>query len=687
MANVVNKIFTDRIGGRKASEYIGKVGDLFYDSDVGDLRISDGRTAGGKPVGGGDTANGIYRGFQAGVNIIRQNNIDSGGEYDMAQIFIHDAEGRVDYINYTRDTNHDDFYVTGLIRDDINESNSFAASQVVAINVYSATNGGLTTGDLRTFARQFIDSVLYNDQDEKVTNPQTAKELFYANIEKLTQSLPAGSLYPNFFFDDGDRISYPEYNMVHADGSTDNANYSAQIRIIIDPDTSSGPYPFYDTYQECAQFQYMGGTGYSIGDKILVNGAQLGGTDGVNDMTLTVETLIDGNIVELAMTSGGTGFYPSGYVGQGHSLQGEVAGTGASIHINSCTADGAIVGWELREGGSNYQVGDILSLNFGGADALFEVLSVGTDGIDEFRVEGVAHLTSPYRAGYGYWPKYRIQDGLNDQYDNGNFISTDRGTSSFMANIDGSKLTIDYDLNSGINLQSGMLGTTRDPNNITNGYSFRLISQATDNANIWYIDNNINDGYYQVRFDGIDYNRGDVYNDGSFGNGEGSGDYVVVYDQSIFALMAFGLQDVNSVYYNGGSGADSNGTKSVEVLLGSADGVGDSKLIPQRLVYDGVYTLQTADIGKHIYNPAQNMTVEIPPDSVANFPVGSAITFVSGGGIIEFNRDNGDTTEVYGAGFNTTSPYWAIPMNSMATLLKVGTDKWIVSGAGLYNND
>lgn len=686
MANVVNKIFTDRMGGRKAAEYIGVKGDLFYDSEVGDLRISDGVTSGGKPIGGGDSTNGIYRGFQAGVNIFRQNG--QNYEYDMAQIFIHDANGRVDYINYTRNTNNDDFYVTGLVHEDSNENNTFAANQVVALNVYSSTDGGLTTGALRTFVRQFIDSVLYNDQDEKVTNPQTAKDLFYANIEKLTQALPADALYPAFHFSDTNRMHWPEYNMIHADGSTDNPNYSATVRFYSDP-WNEGPYPGYADYSDAFNVQVVGGTGYSVGDKITANGGQMGGIDGVNDVTLTVDSLTSGNVTGLTMTSGGTNFYPNTYNRQTEDLNGG-EGSNASIHINTCTQNGEIVSWELRMGGVNYQVGDTLTLNFGGDDATFEVTEVGTDCINDFTIEGVAHLTSPYRAGSsGYWPKFSIEDGLNDQYDYGNYISTNKGTSSYMANIDGLKLTLDYDIHSGsAQLQAGMLVTGRDPANVTNEFQVRLVSQSTDNTNVWYLDDSVGSGYYQVRFDGIDYYNGNVNYDGSFGNGEGSGDYVVVYDQAIFAMMAFNLQGaVNSVYYNGETGVDTNGTKMIEVLLGSADGLGDSKLIPQRLIYDNSYTLQTADIGKHVYNPEQNMTVTIPPDSVANFPVGSAITFVSGGGTIEFHRQNSDTTEVWGAGFNGTSPYWAIPQNSMATLLKVGADKWVVSGAGLYDAD
>lgn len=44
------KIFTDVMGGREVSQYIGIKGEIFYDQDTGALRISDGETPGGNPV-------------------------------------------------------------------------------------------------------------------------------------------------------------------------------------------------------------------------------------------------------------------------------------------------------------------------------------------------------------------------------------------------------------------------------------------------------------------------------------------------------------------------------------------------------------------------------------------------------------------------------------------------------------
>ena len=44
------KLFSDKMGGRDATAYIGTPGEMFYDSTTGGLRVSDGTTVGGKPI-------------------------------------------------------------------------------------------------------------------------------------------------------------------------------------------------------------------------------------------------------------------------------------------------------------------------------------------------------------------------------------------------------------------------------------------------------------------------------------------------------------------------------------------------------------------------------------------------------------------------------------------------------------
>ena len=50
--NVTFKIFTDKMGGTRASNYIGNTGEVFYDIDgTSQMRLSDGSTPGGIPFG------------------------------------------------------------------------------------------------------------------------------------------------------------------------------------------------------------------------------------------------------------------------------------------------------------------------------------------------------------------------------------------------------------------------------------------------------------------------------------------------------------------------------------------------------------------------------------------------------------------------------------------------------------
>lgn len=46
------KLFLDKLGGTPVSQFIGKHGDIFYNPDAGELRLSDGYTPGGQPVRG-----------------------------------------------------------------------------------------------------------------------------------------------------------------------------------------------------------------------------------------------------------------------------------------------------------------------------------------------------------------------------------------------------------------------------------------------------------------------------------------------------------------------------------------------------------------------------------------------------------------------------------------------------------
>jgi hypothetical protein len=96
------------------------------------------------------------------------------------------------------------------------------------------------------------------------------------------------------------------------------------------------------------------------------------------------------------------------------------------------------------------------------------------------------------------------------------------------------------------------------------------------------------------------------------------------------------------------------------------------------------YTLVISDAGKHIYkDDADGYSVLVPTNANVPFEIGTVITVVSGDGWTYIQAANTATTDVWGAGFNQVNQNWYIPNNSMATLLKIDTDKWMLSGAGL----
>jgi hypothetical protein len=95
------------------------------------------------------------------------------------------------------------------------------------------------------------------------------------------------------------------------------------------------------------------------------------------------------------------------------------------------------------------------------------------------------------------------------------------------------------------------------------------------------------------------------------------------------------------------------------------------------------YTLALADNGKHVYSANTGaQTITVPTNASVAFPIGTAISIVNNGTTaITFTTTS---LTVYKAG---TSAAWAsggtMEIRGMATLMKVDTDTWFISGAGL----
>ena len=90
------------------------------------------------------------------------------------------------------------------------------------------------------------------------------------------------------------------------------------------------------------------------------------------------------------------------------------------------------------------------------------------------------------------------------------------------------------------------------------------------------------------------------------------------------------------------------------------------------------YTCVMADAGKHVYQSAA-ATITIPANAAVAYPIGTAITFVSGASQISIAITT-DTLRLAGDGTTGTRTLSAY---GMATAVKISATEWRISGAGL----
>lgn len=101
--------------------------------------------------------------------------------------------------------------------------------------------------------------------------------------------------------------------------------------------------------------------------------------------------------------------------------------------------------------------------------------------------------------------------------------------------------------------------------------------------------------------------------------------------------------------------------------------------LPQ-VAKDATYTFVASDSGKHIYHSnGTAYTWTIPPNSSVAFPIGTVITVVNDASAavnITIARGTGVALLLSGTDQNCTVGQYGI-----ATLLKVGTDRWLINGS------
>jgi len=95
----------------------------------------------------------------------------------------------------------------------------------------------------------------------------------------------------------------------------------------------------------------------------------------------------------------------------------------------------------------------------------------------------------------------------------------------------------------------------------------------------------------------------------------------------------------------------------------------------------GAYTLIMLDQGRHVYCTGGAASVTIPPNSSVAFPIGTTIPVVNdGSGVRTITQGAGVTLKWAGTG---TTGNRSLAVGGLCNLLKVATDTWFVSGAGL----
>jgi hypothetical protein len=154
-----------------------------------------------------------------------------------------------------------------------------------------------------------------------------------------------------------------------------------------------------------------------------------------------------------------------------------------------------------------------------------------------------------------------------------------------------------------------------------------------------------------------------------------------VYTNSIERMRVEGSGNVGIGTSSPGSKLTVSGTVNFTGALTSgdlADAVG-YKGLPQNQQTSN-YTLALADQGEHIFATAAAFTITIPLNSSVAFPIGTALSIFTGDAAKTLAPAAGVSLVQAGTA-NTGSR--TLGINSLVTLIKLQTNTWVVSGAGL----
>lgn len=471
---------------------------------------------------------GGYKGFYAGINRL-------SGEYpNITQIVISKSANAI-YKNKTDKTDNEDFYVSNLTGSDT----------VVILNIYGADyKNPLKLKDIRNFVEKFVDIVLHTN--ETLNSDLTViKELFYDNIQLLTNSLPTGSLYKNFAFQE----ESIEYILTPSNYNTTSMTGSGTFSLF------KGNSGYYFGGEGGANDNFT--FGFQEDDIITISGTALGGQSPDNDVTIYLEDVDNGVINTYDIFHSGSG-YTNGF----YSVY-SPNGYQAYAYITT-SATGSVTGAQLIWPGAGYTVdlGEGYTIYGGNDDASIRVLSIRDGVINGWRLVGTPDYRSPYRNSQNPWPVMHINDGGNNQYDRGNFITTDKSITEFIGSIEQIDNGDTINILTVTEIISGTLSVGQSIRHNLNNY--RILTGTLNGGVGTYSvsDYYQNDQSEQVfKAYGFNYGGGEVVENNTFGTGSS---YVTLYDESIFAMIAINT-DINEIYYTGDSGSTSDSTSSKKV--------------------------------------------------------------------------------------------------------------------------
>lgn len=158
--------------------------------------------------------------------------------------------------------------------------------------------------------------------------------------------------------------------------------------------------------------------------------------------------------------------------------------------------------------------------------------------------------------------------------------------------------------------------------------------------------------------------------------------YVTSYNYGTNAWLPLKLRGLTAVLT--ASGVDVLTATSTGIDVTGTASRGGTELgwldTPQN-VQSAAYTLVIADRGKHIYSSnVAGQTVNIPTNASVAFPLGTTIAIVNDGTNPVTISTTGITLKQAGT---TNTGNRTVAVNGVATLLKVGTDRWFITGAGV----